>query len=778
MIRVRAFIVLCSVLSVQFSLAQKERICLTIKDYQTKESLPGVVVKIEGGKYIVSDTFGKACFDTLSKDSISIEVNSLGYETKVQKITSSKKMQELFISPKAEQLSEVLITSPYSVSHQTSVATVVSGNTLKAKSGENLGKVLESVAGVSLIQTGATIVKPVIQGMHSNRIIIANNGVRLESQQWGADHAPEIDPNIAQSIEVVKGAEAVRYGADAMGGVILVKPAKLPYGEPLRGSINTGYATNGRGITSALSIDGKIPSTEHFAWRVQSSIKKAGDMKTADYYINNTGIEELNFSGALGYEKDNVGINLYYSRFSNELGVFYGAHIGNLEDLKQRFEIGYPLQTFPFSSKIEAPKQRTTHDLFRANGFWKPSFGGHLKWQYAYQSNRRKEFSVRRLDRTKIPALHMELTTHIGDISWEKKWKNHWNSELGISYTSQENYNQPGTGVVPVIPNFASRGLGFFAIQEFKKDKWEVQGGLRFDYKNLHADGFDRNQIRYGGRHKFKNLTYSIGSAYEATEKLKIRSNLGMAWRAPHVNELYSNGLHHGAGTYDLGDKNLKSETGIKWVNSLQYRNDRIAIDFDFFLQYIHNYIYDRPKGETRTLFSGVYPIFTYIQSNGFFNGGDININYTISENWAYKGQFSVLYANDTKYGGYFPFISPMKLTNTLTWKLPNNSLLKNTNISINHQFTGKQNRYEVAQELPLLKADLEHLKTSIVPEAFHLFGFSANTSIDFTENNRLTIYLLGENIFNKKYKDYTNRFRYYAHDLGRNIQLKILLTF
>lgn len=779
-IRGGAFIVLCVILSIQFSFAQqqKESICLIIRDFQTKESLPGVVIRIDEGKYLVSDNFGRTCFNSLSKDSISVEISSLGYATKVLKISPTQKLHKLFLSPKAEELSEVLVTSPYSVSHQTSVATVVSGNELKAKSGENLGKVLESVAGVSLIQTGATIVKPVIQGMHSNRIIIANNGVRLESQQWGADHAPEIDPNIAQSIEVVKGAEAVRYGADAMGGVILIKPSKLPYGEKLQGKFNAGYATNGRGITSSATLEGKIPSTKHFAWRIQSSIKKAGDMKTADYFINNTGIKELNFSGAIGYERENFGTSIYYSRFSNELGIFYGAHIGNLDDLKQRFEVGYPSQTFPYSSKIEAPKQKTTHDLFRVSGFWKPSFGGHFKWQYAYQSNQRKEFNVRRLDRTKIPALHMELTSHIGDISWEKEWKKYWKSQLGFSYISQENYNKPGTGVVPVIPNFASRGLGFFAIQEFKKDKWEVQGGARFDYKNLHADGFDRNQIRYGGRHKFKNLTYSIGAAYQATEAIKIRSNLGMAWRAPHVNELYSNGLHHGAGTFDLGDKDLKSETGVKWINSFQFHNEKVALDINFFLQYIKNYIYDKPMGETRTLFSGVYPIFTYIQSDGFFRGGDISLNYAVTERLNYKGQVDLIYADDIKEDGYFPFIAPLKLTNELIWKIPNNSLLKNTSISINHHFTGRQNRYEVTQELPLLKTDLGNLRTSIVPDAYHLFGFSANTSINFAESNTLTVYLLGENILNTKYKDYTNRFRYYAHDLGRNIQLKITLTF
>lgn len=40
---------------------------------------------------------------------------------------------------------------------------------------------------------GLLLPNPVIHGLHSNRILILNNEVRQEGQQWGADHAPEID---------------------------------------------------------------------------------------------------------------------------------------------------------------------------------------------------------------------------------------------------------------------------------------------------------------------------------------------------------------------------------------------------------------------------------------------------------------------------------------------------------------------------------------------------------------------------------------------------------
>ncbi|MFM9075334.1 MAG: TonB-dependent receptor, partial [Bacteroidota bacterium] len=69
---------------------------------------------------------------------------------------------------------------------------------------------------------------PVIHGVHSQRILILNHGVRQEGQQWGAEHAPEIDPLIASDIQVIKDASAIRYGVDAIGGVVVVNPPALP----------------------------------------------------------------------------------------------------------------------------------------------------------------------------------------------------------------------------------------------------------------------------------------------------------------------------------------------------------------------------------------------------------------------------------------------------------------------------------------------------------------------------------------------------------------------
>ena len=161
----------------------------------------------------------------------------------------------------------------------------------------SLAKMLESIPGVSSISSGSTVAKPVIQGMHSSRILLMNNGVRLESQSWGADHAPELDYTGSSMVEVVKGAECVRYGFGAMGGVVLMNDAPLPYGADkvhFRGKANVGYDTNARGISGSSTLEAGY---KQWGLRVHGMYTRGGDYRTAEYILNNTGYNTISFSG-------------------------------------------------------------------------------------------------------------------------------------------------------------------------------------------------------------------------------------------------------------------------------------------------------------------------------------------------------------------------------------------------------------------------------------------------------------------------------------------------
>ena len=755
-----------------FSLYGQETLSLIVED-KAGQPLPSAVVHFVG-KHFVSDAKGRVNIPNLAKGKYPIKVNYLGfldYEAIVA--IPAVNPYKVVMQEEVNQLAGTTLIGHVAKPVTASVA--IDKPKLQQKSGEELAKVLTTVAGVSMIQTGATIAKPVIHGLHSNRILILNNEVRQEGQQWGADHAPEIDPAVADKITVIKGADAVRYGSDALGGVVVIAPNQLPYGDGLHGQLSPSFASNGRKSATTLKLESGLPGLLHWAWRVQGTLKRSGDIHTADYMLNNTAAAEANFSAAIGMRQEAGSAELFYSRYENESGVFYGSHIGNLDDLLARFEIGRPLTTYPFSYSIEAPKQKVIHHLLKAKAYYFLPFGGKLTAQYAFQKDIRQEFSVRRLDRTRIPALNMWLTTHLAEVFWENMDTQYWKTLVGGSFSLQDNYNQPGTGVVPVIPNFASVGYGAFAIEKYHKDNWNAEAGLRYDYKYLSADGYDMYSQRYGGEHDFHNITYSLGGAWQATPHTALSSNIGVAWRAPQVNELYSSGLHHGAGTYNLGEASLSPETGAKWITSLSYTHPErgIYLTADAYVQLIKNYIYDYPTGETRTLFSGVYPIFQYTQADAFFRGVDIDASVrlaqwgAIAQRLTYGLRGSVVFANELKTDRYFPFIPAPRLSQSLEWKAQPKGLFQTLEANIGHTFVAKQTRFEPSQEL-----------VATTPDAYHLFEAAVGGTIAITEQQTLSVRLSCENLFNQLYKEYTNRFRYYAHDLGRNVYLRLNYNF
>lgn len=758
--------------AVTFSLYGQETLNLIIED-KGGQPLPSAVVHFVG-KHFVSDSNGKVSIPKLSQGKYPIKVNYLGfldYEAIITIPTSNP--YRVTMQEEVNQLAGTTLIGH--VAKPVTATVAIDKPKLQQKSGEELAKVLTTVTGVSMIQTGATIAKPVIHGLHSNRILILNNEVRQEGQQWGADHAPEIDPAVADRIAVVKGADAVRYGSDALGGVVVITPNKLPYGDGLHGQISPSFASNGRKTATTLKLESGVPHLHHWAWRLQGTLKRSGDIHTADYMLNNTAAAEANFSAAIGMQQETGAAELFYSRYENESSVFYGSHIGNLDDLLARFEIGRPLTTYPFSYSIQAPKQKVVHHLLKAKAYYFLPFGGKLTAQYAFQKDIRQEFSVRRLDRTRIPALNMWLTTHLAEVFWENMDAPHWKTLLGGSFSLQDNYNQPGTGVVPVIPNFASVGYGAFAIEKYHKDNWNAEAGLRYDYKYLSADGYDMYSQRYGGEHNFHNITYSLGGAWQATPHSSLSSNIGVAWRAPQVNELYSSGLHHGAGTYNLGEASLSPETGVKWITSLSYNHpDRVVrLTADAYVQLIKNYIYDYPTGEVRTLFSGVYPIFQYTQADAFFRGVDLDASVrlakwgALAQSLSYGLRGSVVFANELKTHRYFPFIPAPRLSQSLEWKSQPKGLFQSLEASIGHTFVAKQTRFEPSQEL-----------VATTPDAYHLFEAAIGGTIAIGEQQTLSVRLSAENLFNQLYKEYTNRFRYYAHDLGRNVYLRLNYNF
>ena len=743
------------------------KIPVLILEEKTKESIPSASVGL-GKSFSFSDLDGLVVMENICFGTNHMHVISTGYEI-IDKDIDIYSLDTITIYMKIarKSLDDVEIKGHRQMLTTTATANTVKKEELNKTAGGSLANSIQSIAGVSMMQTGATISKPVINGMYSNRILILNNGVRQEGQQWGSEHAPELDPFTAQSITVVKGAAAIQYGGDAMGGVILVDPAPLPVDSSIHGSFNLVGQSNGRSGAASGMLSGSFKQLPAFSWRVQGSGKKAGNLKSADYFLDNTGMNEVNYSLATGYTKEHFDASVYYSHFKTELGIFKGSGVGSVEDLEKHIALGRPVSDGSFSYTIDAPRQWVVHDLLKIKTHIHFNDYLHFTAQYSFQSDDRKEFDIRRGGRTSIPSMDLKLNDHSVNLSLDyfdgKKWK----GTIGIAGASQDNKNIPGTFTIPLIPDYIAQNLGVFAIANYLKTKYHLEAGIRYDYKHLSALGYNIDQKIYGGIRNFQNVSGSLGATWNPNPQWNVNTNMGTAWRAPSVNELYSNGLHSGAASYEVGDSTLQLEQSVKWITSIQFKNKEnwFTISADGYMHYFHNYIYSNPTGELFQSLQGAFPTFNYAQTNARFLGADLSMNISFLKHFDYTLKASIIKAKDISNDRFLPMIPTDRLEQSIRWKWNPKTYLRETYFQFSPVFVAYQNRYEALSDY------------AAPPPSYWLLKFAAGTTLQVKDQN-VHIHFSINNITNLAYKDYMNRFRYYTHDLGRSYELRLSYDF
>lgn len=662
-------------------------------------------------------------------------------------------------------LGEVVVSSKRQFVTPNSVSNTLTHNDIVHATGKSLASMLQDVSGVSMLQTGANAAKPVIHGMYGNRILVVSRGARLTGQQWGIDHAPEIDKNAYNDVVVVKGSESVRYGAEALGGIILMNAKPLPYGSiGTKADIMTYYGSNGKQIGTVGLLQGTMPFNRHIAWSTQATLEQTGDKSTATYLLNNTGMQQRNMAVSIGYQKDKWRLETGYSLFWQKMGVMQSAQMGNEQLLQERIRIGQPLVFTPFTYQIGYPFQRVAHHTAFVNAFYKPSYQTEWSWKTTFQVDDRRENRIRRMNHSDIPSVSLHLQSLQSMLHYSKIYQ-HWKTAGGLQGMLIKNSNERGTGVVPVIPNYTETSFGIYAIGKYLGDTWGAEAGTRFDYQLTRADGYDWTSKRYGGSRHFENITFTLGAHQHLGKQLTVASNFGMAWRAPHVYELYSNGNELSSGMFVKGDSTLRSEQSYKWVTSLQYSNTWIQARLDAYVQWINNYIYDYPTKKNIVVVSGAYPVFQYVQTNAWFRGVDVDVHFYPLRTIDYRVFTAWIWANEQKTKAYLPYIPSLKITQQLTWK-PSVKSVWQPSVGIEHRYVAKQNRFNAATDL-----------VDDTPDAYHLVGFNAGVTYKTKHKQQLSLFVEGNNMLNQLYKEYTNRSRYYAHDLGRDIRCTLRWT-
>ena len=745
---------------------------------QSQEPLTGAVVRCEGVNPAITDTEGR-CVIKLKHgaNKLKVTVSYIGYKTFTRLVTIPEDRKiTLQLKDDSKQLDNVTVTA---LQRHTSVlqqSSAISQEALEKGGATSLAKLLETIPGVSSISTGNTIAKPVIQGMHSSRILLMNNGVRLESQSWGADHAPELDYTGSSMVEVVKGAECIRYGFGAMGGVVLLNDAPLPYGNKalkVNGNVNLGYDTNARGLSSSASVE---TGYKKFGLRLHGMYTKGGDYHTADYVLNNTGYNTISLSALAGYQGKKITATVFSSIYYQRSGIYYASKVSDIAQLIKRFEYGRPdPETIkPFSYEIKPPFQQSQHVTLKGELKWGINKNHQLDVTLSFQENLRQEFENRKKTQWSwIPMQDLILKTYKFDVLWHAKWKL-WKmtTDAGLSNTYQTNYNYPGTKQPAFVPNFAALSMGGYFLHKAEFGKLQCALGMRYDFRVLSVNGYSSlsNYTYYDDFKLYSNFTMSFATHYQFNDKWDARANIGWSWRPPDINELYAIGLQDGS-YWVVGNKNLASERGYKLVLGTRYRNTWLSVEPSFFFQRINSYIYDH-IGEGKDRFhnhpSGKYPKFIYDQDDVKLYGGDIEATVKPIDRLTFVAKGEWMFARNITHNDWLPFMPSDRYGLSATYDLPLTKDYKyRSTLSLSGIYVTKQTRFDPDKDL-----------VPDSPPAYFLLNGTAEFRIALPMKRELKFMIVGENILNALYKEYTDRFRYYAHERGANFSLRTLFKF
>lgn len=715
---------------------------------------------------IITDTNGYFHFEKICPGNYNIRIIHLDCDTQVTLLSlSENKVKNFYLEHHSEALQEIIISYERALENPSQNTQLLNQKTIEQNSEKDLATILNHMDGVSVLQTGNNTSKPIIDGVHSNRVLLIQNNVRFVGQEWGTEHAPEIDPSEGNEIAVIRGAGTVQYGVDAIGGVIIVNPAPLPKEAGIQLKTQVMGATNGGLLGASLSMEGGFKKINNLGWSIKGRFKKSGDQHAPDYYLSNTGFQQGNASFSIGYNKFKWGLQGYYSLFDKENGILKAAHIGNLTDLQNAIGADTPLIVLPFTYSLSSPRQTSTHHIIKTNTYFRINEQLKLNLQYAAQINRRQEYDIRRISNDNRPSLDLNLNQHSIDINMEHPLSDAITGKAGIVYNYTINTNLPGTGVRPLIPDYFNQNSGAYIFEKWSNNHMEVDAGFRYEYNHFNAKKRDRNNNIIDSSFYFHNFSGALGWQYAKKDFMDAKLNIGYASRNPNAAELFSEGLHHGTASLEQGNTSLKPEKGLKMTYSLDYFPlSTLTLSIGGFYNLIRDYIFLEPQPDLVLTIRGAFPQYFYKQTNAAIYGTNGTIKYAPKKwiNFTAKGE--VLWGKD-------------RTNDDWLYAMPQNSLMFEVNIQhsinkhIDFESTTSYSYYFRQKHFP---TGFDFLPP---PAGYSLLQLNAYLTQKLA-NHTIQYGIAFENMTNTSYRSYTDKLRYFSDLPGFNCLFKVSYFF
>lgn len=740
-----------------------------VTDGKTGESLPGATIYIPDLKSgVTSDTSGWYHLGNLPKSSLLIQVSYIGYGAITEQIDLRKvQTRDFRLDATPVEAQEVVITgSGVSTDNSRSSISIIpiSKQAILYSPSTNLIDAISVVPGLSQITTGGDISKPVIRGLSYNHVVILNEGVRQEDQQWGDEHGVEIDQLSTDRIEVLKGPASLFYGSDAMGGIInILEPIHAPLNS-VGGEITSGFATNNRMTNNSLMIEG---NNNGFLWRMRGSYKNAAAYRSPPEFVYNSGFNEINYSAMVGLIKNWGYTHLHFSRYDAMIGIVEGerdSSTGRFIDINGQIitdtEAKKRTPDLPYQKLIHYKVSSVTN-LITGSNQWRINVG--------FQTNKRREFE----ETSDAPNLFMDLNTATCDLKFSHQFDSQLELVGGISGMFQINTNK---GSEYLIPDYDLWDIGSFFYLKKSWERFTLNAGMRFDSRwvngkklieNISADHPAIADTLFPGfKSNFSAVSGSTGMTARLSRIFNLKLNIGSGFRAPNIAELGSNGVHPGSNRYEIGNPTLHPENSLQIDGELSATVHWLSFSLNGYFNFINQYIYSRNlNGEMIFSNNRWYPVYRFVQGNAILTGFECSLDIHPVDQLHFENSIDYVRATNESIDMPLPFIPPVHTLHTLKWdfKTSKKSLFKMPYVTIEAEFHFRQER-------------IDEFETAT--PGYFLFNVAAGTSLR-VQKQLWTIFISGRNLTNTKYYDHLSRLKEVGiYNAGWNLTFGIHIPF
>lgn len=753
--------------------------------------IEGARISIQGNSTL-SDFEGNYQLFIPNPVKVTLKVEKEGYQKMEMKLDlTSDKIQNFILEEQIYQLDETVIHH----AHEKEVANVetVDQNFLVNEFFGSFAKTLEKIPGIQAMEIGSGTSKPVIRGLGFNRISVAENGIKQEGQQWGADHGLEINPFGIETVQILKGANALEYGSDAMGGVIVIKNNTKPLPYSFSGELNVLGRSANQAIGSSFNLKHRA---DHFYYKLSGNYTDFGDYSIPtdnivyltrnipifNERLKNTAGEDYALAGQIGYVSAGFETVLNISNYYQKLGFFPGAHgVPSLERVSDDGD----------RRNIEFPYQNVNH--FKISSESTLRFNGNsLNFLFGFQNNHRQEWSEFHThygNNQQPPVvnpdleLDFKLSTYDAQIKYEHAFSKNYKWKIGVQSQIQSN---KVSGYNFLLPEFERYNVSAFALNNWEvSPKWSLNYGFRYDFTDLSTKSFydaflfdfliqngnsesQANQFAQRSvdlNKDYHNFNYSIGTLFQPDKNWDFNLNFASNFRVPTAIELASNGIHHGSFRHEKGNPDLDPEKG--WTADLKigFHPNEWTLELNPYFYYFQNYVFLEPSGVFSPLPHGGQ-IYQYTQSKAMITGLEFKAEKDFFDKLNGLLTVEYLYNKQIQDAGDYPlpFSPPMSIFSEWSYQLiKNKSFIQQLEISGNLKWASKQDRIARNEE---------------ITEGYTIFG--AGLKSEFKWNSfQTSLILTVQNLTNEKYFNHMSFYRALEiPEMGRNIQLIIQIPF